>query len=254
MGPDGDWFNNSILKPCYEQVLQTWFPRPESPRGSVLDIGCGNGHLARFMSSLGFYVTGIDTSEAMISCSEQYGGENVRYFHGDITMSELDDRAFDVFVINNALQDMPDESVRDILRRMRGLAAKDAIALIGIRHPCFHPKRSDLGWLVDTADGERQFTGQGLTKVLDSGLAGYGIYFANDTYYGEPENQRIWEQSVSVSYNRTLSEYFQLFSDAGLLVRQLHEPIPTYGSGLVFDLASRIPVFLVFELQVGKQR
>jgi SAM-dependent methyltransferase len=42
------------------------------PRSHILDVCCGNGHLARKMADLGFKVTGIDGSEPML----QYAREN----------------------------------------------------------------------------------------------------------------------------------------------------------------------------------
>ena len=282
MGEHGDWFNNMLLKPCYREVLEGLFPERKGVR--VLDIGCGNGHLARFLDSLGFDVTGIDTSAAMIEHAKAYAGYRVRYAVGTVTSYALAEAGalgtYDVFIINNALQDMPADQVEDTFAGICALAAPGAHVLIGMRHPCFHPKSTDVGWLIESPGGERFFTGQGLTRTLDKGIEGTGVYFAMDDYFASPVNDRSWEgarsagqthtvahgdavsaaggptsDAATVSYNRTLSVYFKLFTSLGCRVVDIEEPRPQMQDDtLVCDLVSRIPQFIVYHLQVEDAR
>ena len=43
------------------------FMRDWEPKGSVLDVGCGQGRDALFLAELGYSVTGIDASQLGIS-------------------------------------------------------------------------------------------------------------------------------------------------------------------------------------------
>ncbi len=53
---------------------------------SILDIGCGNGHLAAFMAALGNQVTGIDeNNEAVAFAQKQYASEGVVFSNKKLT-------------------------------------------------------------------------------------------------------------------------------------------------------------------------
>lgn len=74
---------------------------------TVIDIGCGNGVLARDMAMRGAIVTGIELNEAsIIEAKEKYGHERVRYVRGDV-LKDLPNQSFDVAVISNVLEHLP---------------------------------------------------------------------------------------------------------------------------------------------------
>ena len=67
-----------------------------SPGASVLDVGCGPGHLTRRLAALGFDVTGIDLDPAMIERAAARGGG--RYLAADAASLPFEDDAFDLVV------------------------------------------------------------------------------------------------------------------------------------------------------------
>jgi SAM-dependent methyltransferase len=67
-----------------------------SPGASVLDVGCGPGHLTRRLAARGFDVTGIDLDPAMIERAAAGGGG--RYLAADAASLPFDDGAFDLAV------------------------------------------------------------------------------------------------------------------------------------------------------------
>jgi SAM-dependent methyltransferase len=66
-----------------------------SSRASVLDVGCGPGHLTRRLAALGFDATGIDLDPAMIERATGRGG---RYLAADAASLPFDNGAFDLVV------------------------------------------------------------------------------------------------------------------------------------------------------------
>ena len=63
---------------------------------SVLDVGCGPGHLTRRLAASGFDVTGIDLDPAMIERATAHGGG--RYLAADAASLPFEDDAFDLVV------------------------------------------------------------------------------------------------------------------------------------------------------------
>jgi SAM-dependent methyltransferase len=66
-----------------------------SSGASVLDVGCGPGHLTRRLAALGFDATGIDLDPAMIERATARGG---RYLAADAASLPFEDGAFDLVV------------------------------------------------------------------------------------------------------------------------------------------------------------
>ena len=103
-----------------------------SPR-TVLDIGCGEGWLARSLSKQGVRVIGVDVIPALIEQAQKAGG-------GEFSVSSYEDIAggkldvtVDVVVANFSL--IGKESVEGLIRRAPSLLAAGGSLVIQTLHP-----------------------------------------------------------------------------------------------------------------------
>ena len=69
----------------------------DTPVKTVLDIGCGTGEHAVFLSQLGYHVTGIDMSNEMIAIALSKNIPNTNFLVGNAMDFQLSER-FDVIV------------------------------------------------------------------------------------------------------------------------------------------------------------
>lgn len=173
----------------------------------VLDIGCGQGRLSRYLALLGADVTGVDISAAMLGTARAAGPEGIAYINADVAQYPdwWDGRPFDGCTCELALMDIDDlagalSTVTTVLRRDGWFAAS-------IVHPCLPGSENGLSsW----PPGE--------------GYDSEGWWTSADH---RPGGARI---RVGATH-RKLSTYLNALLDAGLEAEHFAEPpaaVPTY--------------------------
>ena len=88
------FFDELSRKPFDRDLLARFAQR--CPPGLVLDIGCGPGHVGRFLSDLGLDVTGVDLSPEMVRAARKLNpgmtfevGDMRRLAHDDTSVAGL---------------------------------------------------------------------------------------------------------------------------------------------------------------------
>lgn len=157
---------------------------------SILDIGCGEGWLARKLSSLGFNVLGVDVipeliDEARKKCTGQY--EVIAY--EDVSNRTIS-KKFDIAVCNFSL--LGKESVDGLFKVLPTLLNKGAYLIVQTPHPVI-------------CCGELEYK--------DGWREGSWLGFNSDFTDAAP-----W-------YFRTIESWKKLFTDNGFEITHLNEPI-----------------------------
>jgi ubiquinone/menaquinone biosynthesis C-methylase UbiE len=109
------------------------------PGRRTLDLGCGEGRVARDLAALGHVVTGIDASPAMVSAAREAHPDG-EYFVGDATSLPFADASFDLVVAYNSLMDFDD--VRAAVGETARVLERGGRFCIGIVHPSPPPGAS----------------------------------------------------------------------------------------------------------------
>lgn len=157
---------------------------------TVLDVGCGEGWLARALTERGARVLGVDAVEALIEAARaasQGRYEVMRY--EDLAAGALDER-FDVVVCNFAL--LGRESVDALFSALPGLLAADGAFIVQTLHPV-------------VACGEEAYR----DGWREGSWAGFGPAFG----------------AAAPWYFRTLAGWFALFRRHGLELVDVREPL-----------------------------
>ncbi len=77
-------------------------------RGSLLDIGCGNGRFLSQMRNLGWNCVGFETDPAAVQVAREHYGLEV--YHGMVEEAGLQERLFDVITMSHVIEHLPDPS------------------------------------------------------------------------------------------------------------------------------------------------
>jgi SAM-dependent methyltransferase len=111
--------------------------------GDVLDLGCGEGWLARALSGRRCTVTGVDASPALIEAAQKLGGGTFRV----LPYEELPTLAmqFDLIAANFSLLD---ENLH--LEALRALLRPGGTLIVQTVHPAFAGEPYADGWRVET--------------------------------------------------------------------------------------------------------
>lgn len=174
--------------------------------GRVLDIGTGEGQLARAAVTAGAGpVIGVDPTAEQVSLARQRGG-GVDYVRGSANALPFADGSFDTTVICLVL-----EHVREfgpaILEAGR-VTAEGGRLLLFLNHPLLQAPES--GWIDDHVLGEQ--------------------YWRVGDYLSERETLEEVQKDVFVSFfHRPLHRYVNVLTQAGFAIETMEEPPPPPG-------------------------
>lgn len=91
---------------CREKALLGRMLALLGPAGTLLEVGCGTGHFARWLAQRGWRVVGLDHSLAMLDEARARGG--LPLILGDALALPFPDRSFDVVALLTVLEFLPE--------------------------------------------------------------------------------------------------------------------------------------------------
>jgi SAM-dependent methyltransferase len=192
------------------------------PGRRTLDLGCGEGRLARDLKALGHDVVAVDLSPTMLAAAKEADPELEAHL-ADAADLPFGDASFDLIVAFMSLQDMDD---------MDGAIGEAARVLEPGGRLCLavvHPVASAGQFAGDDASSPFVIEGSYLEPVR------YSDSLARDGL-----------EMTFVSERRPIQAYVESIADAGLLVDRLRETdVPD--SGIVRPRSrrwQRVPLFL----------
>jgi SAM-dependent methyltransferase len=176
-------------------------------RDRVLDVGTGEGQVARMLAAGGASVTGVDpTWNQVLEASERGGGP--RFGRADAAHLPFRDDSFDAAVACLVFEHI-DDAFGAVAEIARVLEPGGRFAFL-LNHPLLQCPNS--GWIDDQVlDPPEQYWRVGAylveEKVIDEVVKGIFIPFIH----------------------RPLSRYINAMADAGLVLRHMAEPPPPPG-------------------------
>jgi ubiquinone/menaquinone biosynthesis C-methylase UbiE len=101
-----DWARTPVHD-AYWTYREAFFALVPAPGAATLEVGCGEGRVARDLAARGHRVTGLDASPTLLHAAAQADPDS-RYVEGPAEALPFDDGAFDLVVAYNSLMDVAD--------------------------------------------------------------------------------------------------------------------------------------------------
>ena len=206
MGDLGDLWHRELIDPPLIALIG-------EVRGKrLLDLGCGNGYLARRFARAGATVVGVDTSAPVIALAERRESAQplgIRFHAHDAgRLPMLPDESFDLVYANMSLMDMPDAAgpIRESARVLR----PGGRLVASISHPCFDTPNAS-SWLSERKE---------YTTTVSRRVGRYREPF-DDLVLWRPVDRADF---LTRAYHRPLSWYVRELGGAGLAVTAMEEP------------------------------
>ncbi|HEX5268485.1 MAG TPA: class I SAM-dependent methyltransferase [Acidimicrobiales bacterium] len=202
------WWQDNFTGGADAEYVEQILPLAERHLGgarSVLDVGTGEGQLARLAASLGARVTGIDPSRAQLATARSRGG-GPAYLLGEAARLPFPPSAFDSVVACLVFEHIDDAEVA--IAEVARVLAPGGRFVFFLNHPLLQTPGS--GWIDD--------------RILDEQYWRIGPYLTVDRTMEQVDN------GVVIPFiHRPLSHYVNALIGAGLAVERMEEPAPPAG-------------------------
>jgi SAM-dependent methyltransferase len=200
---------------AYWTYRDAFFALVPGPGAATLEVGCGEGRVARDLIARGHQVTGLDASPTLVRAAAEADPAS-RYVEGSAEALPFDDGAFDLVVAYNSLMDVVDmpAAVREAAR---------VLAPGGRLCACItHPLQTACTW----RDDEEPLV---LTEAY------------LDRRWMDVPVERGGLQFTFTSACLPLEAYALALEESGLVIEALREPADPAGGRW-----ARVPMFLMW--------
>lgn len=203
----------------------------------ILDLACGQGFFSRKFAAQGASVCGCDISVELIEQAKKHSSKIPFSVSPAHKLPHIKNNSMDVITIILAIQNIKEIS-ETVAEAWRVLVPRGRLVLV-LNHPTFRiPKRSS--WGFDPRDGKQ--------------------YRRIDGYLSPQETPIIMhpgqkESEATLSYHRSLQDFFKIFAKHNFAVTRLEEWISHKKSQSgprqkAEDLARKeIPLFMMIEVK-----
>ena len=201
-----DGFTNGV-DPEYEEQIIPMAVEELAGFTNILDVGCGDGQIARALAQQGSTVLGVDPTQLHIDIANERGG-GPTYVLGGATKLPAEDGSMDAVIACLVFEhiDEMDAAVAEVARVLRPGGQFSFF----LNHPLLQTPGS--GWIDD--------------HIIDPPEQ----YWRIGPYLVEAESVEEVELNVYIRFiHRPLSRYINALISNGLMIERMAEPSPPQG-------------------------
>jgi SAM-dependent methyltransferase len=193
----GAGLNEELERPALVRLL------PDVAGADVLDLGCGDGALGRWLAGQGArHVLCADPSARMLALAAGHADPRVEYRRASAEGLALAPESLDLVVSSLALHYVADYGA--LIRRIAGWLRPGGHLAYSVEHPICTARDPMAGWIT----------------------AGQGTVWPVDDYARETSRAQQWLGTVVTKHHRRLATLIGGVLAAGLILTGIDEPCP----------------------------
>jgi ubiquinone/menaquinone biosynthesis C-methylase UbiE len=193
----GAGLNDELERPAILRLL------PDIAGADVLDIGCGDGALGRWLADQGArHVLCTDPSARMLALAAGHADPRVRYRRASAESIALTPESLDLVVSSLALHYVADYDT--LIQRIGRWLRPGGHLAYSVEHPICTARDPMTGWIA----------------------AGEGTVWPVDDYARETTRTQQWLGTVVTKHHRRLATLIGGVLAAGLILTGIDEPYP----------------------------
>jgi len=185
----------------------------EVSKKKILDVGCGEGYVARMLATRGAHVFGFDREPRMIDLAQQMQRErpqNIEYKVAklDNVRQEYPENNFDIVLLSGIPPCLDESQLYSSSETLAQMLLPGGTLLLTTNHTDSYFQRAQSNWIVFTSDPDPSLpTQQGSVNFYtpDGGFA-----FSGPCYFHTPEQLKNALMAAGLEH---ISEYAPLASD-----------------------------------------
>lgn len=133
-------FANELQNKPFDREQLNRFAAEVAGRGEVCDMGCGPGHIARYLRDAGANVFGLDLSPRMVDEARRLNPD-INFREGNMLALDLPDRALPGIAAFYAIVNIPKQSLPVVFREMARVLEPGGLLLLAfhIGDETLHP-------------------------------------------------------------------------------------------------------------------
>lgn len=203
---NNEFYHTHIINPCLMDLVG------ETTGKTVLDLGCGEGHLARQlvdMTSRNIRIIAVDASAKMIQIAKKSAdyADCVTFQQADAgDLAKFESDSFDIAICNMALMDI--KNYRQAIQEVSRTLKPGGVFVFSILHPCFFTPGSewlrDQGGRISAWKVDNYHLGLAWKSTVKSGM-----------------------KKKTYCFHRTLEDYCAVLGECGFAIVGIREPIPS---------------------------
>jgi ubiquinone/menaquinone biosynthesis C-methylase UbiE len=202
---------------AYWYYRDAFFALVPPPAGPVLEVGCGEGRVARDLRHRGFNVAALDASPTLLAAAKEADPDGT-YVQGDALALPFADATFDLVVAYNSLMDVEDMP-RAVAEAARVLTPDGRLCAC-----VTHPVNDVGGWEDGRFVLERSY--------LESSYV--DLHFERDG---------LTMRFDGLTYS--VEDYARALESAGMVIEALREPRPSSSAPEYYAPWAEVPMFLM---------
>jgi 2-polyprenyl-3-methyl-5-hydroxy-6-metoxy-1,4-benzoquinol methylase len=206
-----DVYRDRLNTPLFLEML----PAVSGLRG--LDIGCGEGSNTRQLARLGARMCAIDLAPTFIRNAQEMETDiplGIEYLLCDCMRLSFHDNSFEFATAFMSLMDMPDQALA--LKQVARVLRPGAFFQFSILHPCFAPPHRKV---LREPDGSTRAIE--VARYFDRTDGEVETWWFSTLPPDERERTPPFQIPV---FHRTLSDWVEMISSAGLVIEKMGEP------------------------------